>query len=140
MTRKVGLWIDHAKAVVVALDRETVTTHTILCGAGRRPRVKGGAPSTTPYGPQDATYEARRDRRYLEQLRKYYDEIAAVVSGADSIFIMGPGQARTELGKRLQDAGVAADAVSSAASDKLTEAQVVEKVKIHYGYPTRESF
>ena len=48
MARKVGLWIDHAKAVLVALDGEDepeMTTRTIVSNVGKKVRAKGGARS-----------------------------------------------------------------------------------------------
>ena len=140
MARKVGLWIDHTKALLVSLDGDDVTTRTVLSDAGKRPRIKGGSPSVTPYGSQDATYEARRDRKYEQLLKEYYDGIVSAVSGAGAILIMGPAEAKVELGKRLEASGVPIDSVTTVAADKMTDAQVVEKVKIHYDYPTRQTF
>jgi stalled ribosome rescue protein Dom34 len=117
-----------------------VTPQTIQSNVEKRPRVKGGAPSVTPYGAQDSTYEARLDRKHEQQLKEYYDQIVSKISDARAIFIMGPGQAKTELRKRLEESGIPADSLTTASSDKLSDAQIVEKIKIHYGYPTRETF
>ena len=140
MVRKVGMWIDHAKAVLVSLDDQEVATRTVVSNVGKHVRAQGGAPSGTPYGAQDATYEARIDRKYEQHLRQYYDSIVSEVSGATAIFIMGPGAAKTELRKRLEASGVAGNRLTVEAADKLTDAQVVERVKTHYNYPTREAF
>jgi hypothetical protein len=140
MARKIGLWLDHRKAVLVSLEGEKVTPQTIQSNVEKRPRVKGGAPSVTPYGAQDSTYEARLGRKHEQQLKEYYDQIVSKISDARAIFIMGPGQAKTELRKRLEESGIPADSLTTASSDKLSDAQIVEKIKIHYGYPTRETF
>lgn len=139
MARKIGLWIDHTKAVVVSLDKDQVSTETVESGVEKRIRVQGGSRSVAPYGPQEATYEPRRDRKHDQHLREFYDRVVAGTSGADAVFIMGPGEAKTELRKRMGESFGAPDRVNTFAVDKLTEAQIVEKVKQHYGYPTRET-
>lgn len=87
------MWIDRAKAVVVCLEHEKVTTRTLQSGAGKKPRVKGGARSVTPWGPQDATNEGRRERNYEQHVKEYYDQIVSAASGADEVFII-PSDAR----------------------------------------------
>lgn len=136
MQGKVGLWIDHSKAILVELD-EQVSTQTLESKVERKGRAKGGAPAKTPYGPQDAVYEARRDRRYQHHLNEYYDGVVRMLDGAAAILIIGPGQARSELRKKLVASGVDPGLIRTEASDKMTENQIVEKVKTHYGYTTR---
>lgn len=137
----VGLWIDHSKATVVSLSEDgEATTRTIESHAGKRVRSKGGARSSTVYTAQDATYEARRDRKYEHHLKQFYASVGACLAGADAIFILGPGEAKTELRKHLEASGLPAERLSVEPADKLTEAQIVEKVKTRFGYPTRETF
>lgn len=139
--KKVGLWIDHARAILVSLDEKgEATTRTVESDAGQRVRSKGGARSSTVYGPQDATYEARRDRKYEHHLEQFYASVGTLLADSDSIFILGPGEAKTEFRKHLETSGVPAEHLSVEAADKLTEAQIVEKVKTRFGYPTRETF
>jgi len=140
MKPRTGLWIDHSKAILVSVDGDTVSTRTIESEVGKRVRAKGGARSGgTPYGPQDATYEARRDRKYEHHLAQYYDQVASAIRGTGAVLIMGPGQAKSELKSKLVETGIGETHIEMEASDKLTEPQIVEKVKNHYGLPTRES-
>jgi len=125
MARKVGLWIDHAKAVLVSLDNGDVFTEAIASGVESRPRAQGGSRSATPYGPQEATYELRRERKHDQHLKEFYDRVVSVASGADAVFIMGPGEAKTELRKRMSESCGAQDRVSTFAADKMTESQIV---------------
>ena len=137
MARKVGLWIDHSKAVLVALDGERVETKTVSSDIEPRGHPKGGAPSPTTYGAQDAVYEARRDRRYQRHLSEYYARVVAEINAAVAILLMGPGEAKLELRKALEAAGSGQSRIEVEASDKLTEPQIVAKVKAHYGYAIR---
>jgi len=45
--------------------------------------------------------KARRDRRFGEHLHQYYAEVVAAIHDANSILILGPGEAKGELEKRL---------------------------------------
>ena len=137
MNRKVGVWIDHSQAVVVVLDGEQVETKTVTADIERRGHAKGGAPSPTPYGAQDAVYEGRRDRQYQHHLEEFYARVRSETAGAAAILLIGPGEAKTEFRKNLEDSGSGKVRIESEAADKLTEPQIVAKVKAHYGYVTR---
>lgn len=138
---RAGLWIDHARAVVVSLNEDgEASTRTIESDAGKRVRSQGGSRSRTVYGPQDATYEARRDRKYEHHLEQFYTSVGAHLREAGVVFVFGPGEAKGELRKHLEASGVPAERLSVEAADKLTEAQIVEKVKTRFGCPTRETF
>lgn len=139
--KKVGLWIDHRKTVLVSMDGDpaAVRARTIESGVESRPRMGGGAGPATPYGAQDASYEARRDRRHDHQLDQYYDRVIEAVSGANQVLVMGPGEARTEFAKRLRSSGtIARSRVTVIAADRMTEPQILEAVKQHFEIPTRE--
>jgi stalled ribosome rescue protein Dom34 len=138
--KNVGLWIDHEKAFIVVLRGDAVSTRSVLSNVGKKVRVKGGSRSVTPYGPQEATYELRRDRRWEKHLGEYYDQVLSEISDAAAILILGPGEAKADLAKRLAEAGVGEGRVRAEAADKLTEPQIVERIKTHYGIPTRKTF
>ena len=46
------------------------------------------------------------DNQLGNHLNDYYDEVIAVIRDADAIQIFGPGEAKGELEKRLETAGV----------------------------------
>jgi len=54
-----------------------------------------------PQGLIGFTVEDQRDRKYANQLNKYYDEVIAVIRSADAIQIFGPGEAKGELERRI---------------------------------------
>ena len=54
---------------------------------------------------QEDSAEDQRDRRFTGHLNKYYDEVIACIRDADSILILGPGEAKTELQERLEERG-----------------------------------
>ena len=96
-------------------------------------RASGGSRSSTIYGPQDILAEDRIYRKYKHHLDQYYEEVARALRGVELILIMGPGEAKGELKKHLQKPGQKLEpAIMIETADKMTEAQIIAKVKRHY--------
>ncbi len=74
-----------------------------------------------------------RNPRHGQQLDRYYDEVIGRIGTPDALFVVGPGEARLELTARLGHvAALSACAVDVEAADRLTEPQIVAKVKAHF--------
>ena len=96
--------------------------------------LKGGSRSNTPYGIQSATSESKRDFRYSKHLNIYFQHIIDLIKDAKQIFIFGPGEAKIELKKEMEKNNVFLDKISDMeVTDKLTEPQIVAKVKKELG-------
>jgi hypothetical protein len=89
----------------------------------KRVRFSGGTAS------EDGSTEDVRDRQYGNHLNAFYDEVIAVIRDTDSIQIFGPGEAKGELEKRIEHAGIKAHILAVEAADKMTDHQVVAKVR-----------
>lgn len=131
MNKRVGLWLDRNKAVIVSITnnvegRRIITSnmeHYILY-------------STTV--PGDGSPEDKRDRRFWNHLGEYYDKIIAHIRDALEIQVFGPGEAKYELQKRLETEGLAEQIVSVEDADKLTDLQISTKVQKRF--PIRSRF
>lgn len=129
MKTEIGLWIDHREAIIVALTGETETTRHIRSGSGKHLRYSGSSHSKTPDGLKEVTSEDGRDRKFDNVLNEFYDQVVAVVRGADTIQIFGPGEAKGELEKRLERAGLKEHVLAVEAADKMTDRQIAAKVR-----------
>lgn len=125
MNSKVGLWIDHRKAVVVSLTAAVVKTVRIASHMKGHVRFSGGV-----YG---AAAEDHRDRRYTEQLYRYYDRVVSQIRGAEVILIFGPGEAKGELRARLESDAFGGRIACLETVDKMTDRQIAAKVRQHFG-------
>lgn len=133
MSSQVGLWIDHRRAFIVYLAGDETTSDTILSGIEKHVRASGGSRSSTPYGPQDIFAEDRVDRKFKHHLEQYYERVARAVGDIESVFIMGPGEAKDELKRHLQKSRQKPRPVIRVeTTDKMTEAQIIAKVKQHF--------
>ena len=85
-----------------------------------------------PGGLKDVTAEDQRDRKFENQLNKYYDEVIAAIRSADAIQIFGPGEAKGELEKRIERDGLKAHVLVVETTDKMTDHQIGAKVRGYF--------
>src|SRR5512135_2533667 len=132
MKKEIGLWLDHREAIIVILTDGGEETKHITSGSGKHMRYSGSSHSKTPEGLKEVTSEGQRDRKFGNQLNQYYDEVIAVIRGAETIQIFGPGEAKGELEKRLEHEGVKAHILAIETTDKMTDRQISAKVRRHF--------
>src|SRR5512135_1078284 len=108
MKKEIGLWLDHREAIIVILTDGGEEIKHITSGSGKHMRYSGSSHPKTPEGLKEVTSEDQRDRKFGNDLNKYYDEIIAAIRDAESIRIFGPGEAKGELEKRLEHEGLKA--------------------------------
>ena len=124
MRRKVGLWIDHKKAVIFSLSDEGAEIKRISSELERDVRFSGGE--------QKESAEKHRDKRLTGQLNNYNDEVVNYICDAESILIFGPGETKRELKKRLESRKLHQKVVGFETVDKMTDNQIVAKVRQHF--------
>ena len=83
-------------------------------------------------GAQETSAEDQRDRRFTGHLHKYYDKVILCIRHADSILILGPGEAKVELKTRLESESFGGHIVGIETMDKMTDRQLAEKVRRHF--------
>jgi hypothetical protein len=123
MKKQAGLWIDHRKAIVVLITDEGEEIKKIISGMEKHVRFSGGPPS------EEGSAEDVRDRQFGNHLNAYYDRVVDVIRDADSIQIFGPGEAKGELEKRLEHAGLKEHVLAIETVDKMTDPQISAKVR-----------
>jgi len=127
MSHEVGIWIDHKKAVVVTISVGHVSTKTLVSDVG---------PHTRYAGSQEGGGEKKYEERRSQDLDRYYDDVISQLGQPDALLLFGPGEAKLQLKDRLGRSKVLSDRIVAVESaDKLTDPQIVAKVKEHYGIP-----
>ena len=133
MNHKAGIWIDHKKAVIVSVSANGVTIKTLESEVGPHARYSGRTGYPTPDGPQGGRGEKKYEERYGQQLDQYYDEVISQLGQPDALFIFGPGEAKLQLKERLSRSKALAERiVGIETTDKLTNPQIVAKVREHH--------
>lgn len=132
MKTKVGLWIDHKKAIVVAVTDKGEETRLIISKVERQLRRSGDSPLTGAYDKAQVPARNSRQRTFTAHLNIYYDAVIACIRDADSILVFGPGEAKGELKKRLKKATLRGRIVDMETADKMTDHQIAAKVRQHF--------
>jgi len=131
MNKRVGLWLDGNKAVIVSIADNIEARRIITSDMAHYVLY-----STTV--PGDGSPKNIRDRRFWNHLGEYYDTIIEHIRDATEIQIFGPEGAKYELQKRLENEGLAGHIVSMEDADKMTDLQI--GIKVQKRFPTRSRF
>lgn len=121
MKKEVGVWIDHRKTVIVSVTDNKEETSLIRSGMEKHVRYSGAA--------QEDSAEDQRDTRFTGHLNKYYDQVISCIRDAESILILGPGEAKVELEKRLEKEALGGRVVGIETVDKMTNRQIAARVR-----------
>ena len=133
MTTKAGIWIDHRKAVIVTLSPEGEHTTLIEPNAEKHPERSGDSALKEPYEARQVPAEDSRQRALTGELNIYYGAVITAIRDCGSLLIFGPGEAKIELHKRLLRMKLGERVAGVEAEDKMTDGQVIAKVRTHFG-------
>ena len=92
MKKKVGLWLDRNKAVIVSIANNIEARSIIASDMANFVLYSTAIPG-------DGSPEEIRDRRFWNHLGEYYDKIMSHLRDAAEIQIFGPDVAKHELQK-----------------------------------------
>jgi stalled ribosome rescue protein Dom34 len=122
MKSEAGLWIDHRKAVIVMVTKDGLETKQIQSNLDKHVRFSSGSS-------EDGVAEDMQDRQFVNRLNSFYDEVIAAIRDVESILIIGPGEAKGELVKRLDRDEIGGRIVGLETVDKMTDRQIAERVR-----------
>ena len=132
MKTKVGLWIDHKQAIVVALMGKGEEIEVVVSQAESQPRRSGAALNPGRGKPRRAIADDIRQRVLTSQLNLYYDAVIAAIGDAEAILIFGPGEAKGELQRRLERKKMGRLIAAVEPADKMTRPQVAARVRARF--------
>lgn len=127
MKKEVGLWIDHREAFLVTITNNGEETTRFYSNM-----EKDGQFSENSWSVGLQKAENMQDRKNTHGLNRYYDSIIKYIRAADSIQIFGPGEAKVELAKRLENRNPRQRLVRIETTDKLSEPQITAKVRQYF--------
>jgi hypothetical protein len=131
MNKRVGLWLNRNKAVIVSIANNIEGKRIITSDMEHYLLYSTVVPG-------DGSPEEIRDRRFWKHLGEYYDKIVEHIRDATEIQIFGPKEAKYELQKHLENEGLAGQIVSLEDADELTDLQIATKVQKRF--PSRSRF
>jgi hypothetical protein len=126
MKSNVGIWLDHRKAFIVRERDGVEETHALVSDVEKHVRFSGGRP------------EDQMEHRFTNHLNEYYAKVISLLQDADAVLILGPGEAKGELQKRLSLDPSGPRVVDVETVDKMTDQQITAKVREHFRVPGGE--
>jgi hypothetical protein len=132
MITKVGLWIDHRKALIVTVTEKGQIMQMIISALEKQVRRSLGSRHTGTFESQKVPADDSRQRAFTGHLNIYYDAVIAAIRNAESILIFGPGEAKGELQRRLKRINLGRRIVGVDTVDKMTGPQIAAKVREHF--------
>lgn len=134
MSKQLGLWIDHRQTTIVTITEQEQGEEIseILSDAEQQLRRSGDSPLKGSYEALQVPADDSRQRILTGELNTYYDEVIEQIRDANSILIVGPGAAKYEPQKRLEENRLGAKVVGVETCDLLTEGQLAAKVRHHF--------
>lgn len=130
MTTRAGIWIDQRDAILVQLsDADRAETVTHFRSEAEKQARRSGDRTTGAFEPLNVEADDTRDRKFTADLAQYFDAIATQLTNIDQLLIVGPGEAKVHFRKHLESGYRSPQSVAVETTDRLTDNQVVAKVK-----------
>jgi hypothetical protein len=136
MATKAGVWIDHKQAIVVLLTDAGQEIKKIALDIGQPTLPARSSSGKHKFKPNDFVAEDKLERKVENDRKSYYDDVIACIRGADSLLILGPGEAKGEFSKHIQAKKVRGLTVALETTDKMTDRQLASKVQKHFATPS----
>lgn len=132
--KNTGIWIDQHQAYLIKLSGEhspDIEKHTSTMQS--RLRTPGEEKPFTRFEETPFDHQEKEQRHQHNEQRKYYQAVVNSIRDQNYVYIFGPGKAKQELNNAIEKEGphFPCKVVALEAADKLTENQMLEKVK-HY--------
>jgi hypothetical protein len=131
-----GLWIDHRKAIIVALTEKGEEIALVISNVQKQLRRSGDSPLKGSYETRRVPKDDSRQRAFTGHLNIYYDAVIACIRKAESILIFGPGEAKGELKERLKRNKLGGRIAEIKTVDKMTDRQIAAKVRAYFDQKT----
>jgi hypothetical protein len=132
MSTKIGLWIDHRKAIMVAITEQGEKIEEIVSGVEKQLQRAGDRPLEGDYEVVQVPADARRQRDFTKHLNIYYAAVITAIQDAESILIFGPGEAKGELKQQLDKNHLGGNIVDIQTADKMTNPQIGANVREYF--------
>lgn len=132
MNDNVGVWIDHRKAVIAVVTPTEEHIVRIVSNVEKHLERSGDSPLKGRFESAQVPADDRRQRALTGALNLYYDAVIAAVRDAGLLIILGPGEAKGELKRRLVKMKLGARVGAVQTMDKATDRQIAAKVREYF--------
>jgi uncharacterized protein YegL len=130
MDRNVGVWIDHKQAYLIWYKEGRVD---VIPSNIEPPEHFSGGTQLGGKLNQKGDLEIRHNDRYKVKLTQFYKRVIEALKDADSVFVMGPGEAKLEFEKAFKRQKALQNRLLKVeTADKMTKNQMIARVRQFY--------
>lgn len=124
-----GLWIDHSKTIIITITEKEEVIKIIGSDVEKQLRRAGDSILKGTFEPLQVPSDDSRQKAFTGNLNTYYDEVIACLGDATSVLIFGPGEAKGELKKRMEENKLGNRIAGVETVGKMTDGQLVAYVR-----------
>ena len=124
-----GLWIDHSQAVIIAISGKEEMFKIVESNVKKQLRRTGDSILKGSFEPLQVPADDSRQKAFSNYLNSYYDEVISSLVDAESVLILGPGEAKGELKNRMEETKQDIRIASVETASKMTDGQLVAHVR-----------
>ena len=133
MDKQAGIWIDSKKAVIVELVDGEKTLKTLASGIESREREPGETKKFGRFAKQFLSFEKRKQRKLINQEKKYFKSVLNGLTNFESIVLFGPSSTKRRLEKELSSNQTLKDKLKGVEdADSMTDNQVAAWVSEYF--------
>jgi stalled ribosome rescue protein Dom34 len=100
--KQTGVWLDKNKALIVTLENDTETLHTVSSDIDHY-HEQDSLGNYIERNPLNIIKESGILNREKQQLKTYFKNIVSVIENTDELVIFGPAETNEKFGKELND-------------------------------------
>ncbi|HEX6791950.1 MAG TPA: hypothetical protein VF247_11625 [Candidatus Krumholzibacteria bacterium] len=128
--KKVGIWIDHRRALIVTLEEGNESREVVESDIDQLATPEGSRRNPTPYGPQMTSVEHKMEGRELKHLHQYYQDIIKRIGAPERLLVIGPALAKQELAAEIaNESALRKTMVKVEPCDSMTDNQVAARIR-----------
>lgn len=126
---KAGVWIDRSHAVVVMVSGAETTVKSF---STENSNSSSDGIQKPTYTPNDFIAEDKLERKHAIDRAHMYDAVLEHIGKADSLYVLGPGEAKQEFNHRFAAKHPQHVDITIESSAKMTDPQLCAKVREHF--------
>jgi len=132
------IWIDARKAVLAAWDRGAVRLEHVIGALPPQERSVGHVRLDPAVRHGGGQRQDKLEHRRYEREQHYLEAVVARVPAVGAVEILGPGELRLHLARRLRRSRAGATrSIATEPAGPLTEAQLIARLRALVGHPAR---
>lgn len=132
MTTLAGIWIDKEQAVLVKISDANQDVVRFKVDHHEGTAQDGNAGSPGSHRPYEYIPEGRIERKKFADRKRMYLALEESLKGTEGLLLIGPGETKSEFAKHISLNRIPLVKLTVEASDKMTEPQLVAKVREHF--------